>query len=172
MGFKCKLYEMSSAPRDKSAPKKWYGTTQSETPLSGKAMTKAATQNTTLAPIELEAALDLLGNFIPQQLLQGHTVTLPGLGYFRLTFKSKGADTVQEFNAKEMIYDVRPVFVPSKELRDRIRQNIEFEDGGVIKDGISYATRADFYQATGQGGTTTPGTGEGGGEDDGDHQLG
>ena len=80
MGFKCKLYEMSSDPRDKSAPKKWYGTTQSETPLSGKAMTKAATQNTTLAPIELEAALDLLGNFIPQQLLQGHTVTLPGLG--------------------------------------------------------------------------------------------
>ena len=172
MGLKCKVYEKSSDPRDGDSPKKWYGTTQSETPLSGKAMTKAATQNTTLAPIELEAALDLLGNFIPQQLLQGHTVTLPGLGYFRLTFKSKGADTVQEFNAKEMIYDVRPVFVPSKELRDRIRQNIEFEDGGVIKDGISYATRADFYQATGQGGTTTPGTGEGGGEDDGDHQLG
>ena len=171
MGLKCKVYEKSSDPRDKSAPKKWYGTTQSETPLSGKAMTRAATQNTTLAPIELEAALDLLGNFIPQQLLQGHTVTLPGLGYFRLTFKSKGADTVQEFNAKEMIYDVRPVFVPSKELRDRIRQNIEFEDGGVIKDGISYATRADFYQATGQGGTATPGTGEDGG-DDGDHQLG
>ena len=173
MGLKCKVYEKSSDPRDGDSPKKWYGTTQSETPLSGKAMTKAATQNTTLAPIELEAALDLLGNFIPQQLLQGHTVTLPGLGYFRLTFKSKGADSVQEFNAKEMIYDVRPVFVPSKELRDRIRQNIEFEDGGVIKDGISYATRADFYQATGQGGTTTtPGTGEGGGEDDGDHQLG
>ena len=76
---------------------------------------------------------------------------------------------MQDFNAKEMIYDIRPVFMPSKELRDRIRQNIEFEDGGVSKDGISYATRADFYQATGQGGTaTTPGTGE----DDGDHQLG
>ena len=169
MGFKYKLIEKDSNPMQEGSPKKWYATTQSSTALSGKAMTKAAAENTTLAPIELEAALDLLGNFIPQQLLQGHTVTLPGLGYFRLTFKSKGADTVQEFNAKEMIYDVRPVFVPSKELRDRIRQNIEFEDGGVIKDGISYATRADFYQATGQGGTTTtPGTGG----DDGDHQLG
>ena len=170
MGLKCKVYEKSSDPRDGDSPKKWYGTTQSETPLSGKAMTKAATQNTTLAPIELEAALDLLGNFIPQQLLQGHTVTLPGLGYFRLSFKSKGADTVQDFNAKEMIYDVRPVFVPSKELRDRIRQNIEFEDGGVKQGGISYATRADYYTATGQGPTTQPGTGTG--EDDGDHQLG
>ena len=170
MGLKCKVYEKSSDPRDGDSPKKWYGTTQSETPLSGKAMTKAATQNTTLAPIELEAALDLLGNFIPQQLLQGHTVTLPGLGYFRITFKSKGADTVKDFNPKEMIYDIRPVFVPSKELRDHIRQNIEFEDGGVKQGGISYATRADYYTATGQGPTTQPGTGTG--EDDGDHQLG
>ena len=171
MAFKYKLVEKSTNPSDKSSPKKWYATMQSATSLSGKAMTKAATKNTTVAPVELEAALDLLADFIPQQLLQGHTVTLPGLGYFRITFKSKGADTVQDFNAKEMIYDIRPVFMPSKELRDRIRQNIEFEDGGVSKDGISYATRADFYQATGQGGTTTtPGTGTG--EDDGDHQLG
>ena len=133
MGFKCKLIEKDSNPMQEGSPKKWYGTTQSETPLSGKAMTKAAAENTTLAPIELEAALDLLANFIPQQLLQGHTVTLP-------------------------------------ELRDRIRQNIEFEDGGVKQGGISYATRADYYTATGQGPTTQPGTGTG--EDDGDHQLG
>ena len=169
MPLKCKLVERNTDPTDKSSPKKWYGTTQSAAPLSGKAMTKAATKNTTLAPIELEAALDLLADFIPQQLLQGHTVTIPGLGYFRLTFLSKGADTVQEFNAKEMIYDVRPLFVPSAEFRNRIQEGIEFEDGGVSKDGVSYATRADYYQATGQGGTATqPGTGE----DDGDHQLG
>ena len=169
MPLKCKLVERNTDPTDKSSPKKWYGTTQSAAPLSGKAMTKAATKNTTLAPVELEAALDLLADFIPEQLLQGHTVTIPGLGYFRLTFRSKGADTVQEFNAKEMIYDVRPLFMPSAEFRNRIKEGIEFEDGGVSKDGVSYATRADYYQATGQGGTaTTPGTGE----DDGDHQLG
>ncbi len=103
MGFKYKLYEKKGDPRDESAPKKWYATPQSAAPLSGKAMTKAAAENTTLAPIELEAALDLLANFIPQQLLQGHTVTLPGLGYFRLTFKSKGADTVKEYDPKELI---------------------------------------------------------------------
>lgn len=172
MGFKCKLIEKDSNPMQEGSPKKWYGTTQSETPLSGKAMTKAAAENTTLAPIELEAALDLLANFIPQQLLQGHTVTLPGLGYFRITFKSKGADTVKDFNPKEMIYDIRPVFVPSKELRDRIRQNIEFEDGGVKQGGISYATRADYYTATEQGPTTPDDDGTDSGEDDGDHQLG
>ncbi len=171
MGFKYKLIEKDSNPMQEGSPKKWYATTQSSTALSGKAMTKAAAENTTLAPIELEAALDLLGNFIPQQLLQGHTVTLPGLGYFRLTFKSKGADTVKDFDPKELIYDVRPVFVPSKELRDRVRQGIEFEDGGVSKDGINYATRADYYQATGQ--VTVPGTGgEDEDEEGGNQQMG
>ena len=171
MGFKYKLIEKDSNPMQEGSPKKWYATTQSSTALSGKAMTKAAAENTTLAPIELEAALDLLGHFIPQQLLQGHTVTLPGLGYFRLTFKSKGADTVKDFDPKELIYDVRPVFVPSKELRDRVRQGIELEDGGVSKDGINYATRADYYQATGQ--VTVPGTGgEDEDEEGGNQQMG
>ena len=157
MGFKYKLIEKDSNPMQEGSPKKWYATTQSSTALSGKAMTKAA--------------VDLLGSFIPQQLLQGHTVTLPGLGYFRLTFKSKGADTVKDFDPKELIYDVRPVFVPSKELRDRVRQGIEFEDGGVSKDGINYATRADYYAATGQ--VTVPGTGgEDEDEEGGNQQMG
>lgn len=150
MPLKCKLVERNTDPTDKSSPKKWYGTTQSASPLSGKAMTKAATKNTTLAPIELEAALDLLADFIPEQLLQGHTVTIPGLGYFRLTFKSKGADTVKEFNPQEMIYNVRPVFVPDAEFRTRVKQGVEFEDGGVKQGEVNYATRADYYKATGQ----------------------
>ena len=116
-----------------TSEKKWYATTQSATPLSGKEMTRIATKNTTLAPIELQAALELLADFIPDQLLQGHTVTLPGLGYFRLTFKSKGADSVQTFDPKEMIYDVRPVFVPDKALRERIKKDIEFLDNVQVE---------------------------------------
>lgn len=150
MGFKYKLVEKSSNPRDKSAPKKWYANPQSNTALAGKAMTRAAAKNTTMAPIELEAALELLADFIPEQLLQGHTVTIPGLGYFRLTFKSKGADTVKEFNPQEMIYNVRPVFVPDAEFRTRVKQGVEFEDGGVKQGEVNYATRADYYKATGQ----------------------
>ena len=88
MAYKYKLVEKSLEPGNPDAEKNWRGTPASATPLSGKAMTRAATKNTTMAPIELEAALDLLADFIPEQLLQGHTVTIPGLGYFRLTFKS------------------------------------------------------------------------------------
>lgn len=167
MAIKYKLVEKSTNPRDKSAPKKWYATTQSATPLSGKAMTRAATEYTTTAPIELEAALELLAKFIPKQLLQGHTISIPGLGYFRLTFKSKGADTVQQFRADQMIYDIRPVFVPDKEFRRNVREEVEFEDGGVKAGNISYATRNDYYEATGQSpeDPDDPSTGGGGGED-------
>ena len=160
MGIKCTLVEKNSKPAEPDSPKKWYATTKSAPSLSGKAMTRAATKNTTTAPTELESALDLLADFIPDQLLQGHTVHIPSLGYFRLTFKSKGADSVQGFTAKEMIYDVRPVFVPDKDFRERIKNGIEFEDGGVRYNNVSYQTRADYYQATGQ---TPPDTG---GDDD------
>lgn len=162
MAFKYKLVEKLREPGNPTAGKNWRGAPSSATSLSGKAMTRAATKNTTMAPIELEAALDLLADFIPEQLLQGHTVTIPGLGYFRLTFKSKGADTVEGFDPKEMLYDVRPVFVVDRDFRKRVQDNIEFEDGGVQKDGISYATRMDYLQATQPGGST-PGGNEGGG---------
>ena len=169
MAVKYKLVETRIEPASKNSPKKWYARTRSSAPLPVKAMSRAATRNTTLAPIELEAALDLLANFIPGQLLQGHTVRIPGLGYFRLTFKSKGADAVKDFNPQEMIYDVRPIFVPDKAFREAVRQGVEFEDGGVKQGDVNYATRADYYKATGQagdgeeGGSTTPG-GQGGGE--------
>ena len=158
MAFKYSLVERSKDPRNPDSEKQWYGTPQSNAPLSGKAMTRAATKNTTTAPIELEAA----------QLLQGHTVTIPGLGYFRLTFKSKGSATVEDFDPREMLYDVRPVFVPDKAFRKRVQDNIVFEDGGVTKDGVSYRTRADYLLQTGGGNAGTPGGGsEPGSGDDG-----
>ena len=168
MAFKYSLVERSKDPRNPDSEKQWYGTPQSNAPLSGKAMTRAATKNTTTAPIELEAALELLADFVPEQLLQGHTVTIPGLGYFRLTFKSKGSATVEDFDPREMLYDVRPVFVPDKAFRKRVQDNIVFEDGGVTKDGVSYRTRADYLLQTGGGSTVTPGGGsEPGSGDDG-----
>ncbi len=162
MAIKYKLVEKSTNPRDTEAPKKWYAVPQSETALDDKEMTRAATKNTTLAPIELQAALELLADFIPSQLKQGHTVRIPGLGYFRATFKSEGADTVEGFNPGEMIHDLRPVFVPDKAFREALSKDVAFEDGGVLKDGVSYRSRVDFKLATdpseGDEEEETPGT--------------
>ena len=71
--------------------------------MTQKALTRAATANTTTAPIELESAMELLAAFIPQQLQQGHTVNVPGMGTFRLTFKSDGVEDINKFNAGQML---------------------------------------------------------------------
>ena len=136
-------------PQKRQEPGKWYATPKSETPLSGKEMTHAATANTTTAPIEMEAALELLAKFVPQQLQQGHTVKIPGLGTFRLTFKSDGVEDINSFRANCMIKNARIVFTPSKELRESVLSGLSFEDGGVLENDISYASLADYRMAKG-----------------------
>ena len=131
-------------PLKKDAPPKWYATPKSESPLSGKAMTRAATANTTTAPIEMEASLELFAQFAPQQLRQGHTVKIPGLGSLRLTFKSDGVEDINDFRANSMIKNARIVFTPAKELRERVLSGLTFEDGGVLENDISYASLTDY----------------------------
>ncbi|WP_455638067.1 HU family DNA-binding protein [Parabacteroides sp.] len=134
-------------PLKKADPPKWYATPKSETPLTGKAMTRAATANTTTAPIEMEASLELFAKFAPQQLQQGHTVKIPGLGSLRLTFKSDGVDNIDDFRASSMIKDARIIFTPTKEFRESVLSGLTFEDGGVLENDISYASLSDYRLA-------------------------
>lgn len=138
-------------PLKKDDPAKWYANPKSETPLSGKEMTKAATANTTVAPIEMEAALELLAKYVPRQLHQGHTVKIPGLGTFRLLFKSDGVANIEDFRPS-MIKDARIGFIPDKEFRESVLNGLTFEDGGVLEDDINYASVADYRKSKGGGG--------------------
>lgn len=164
--LKVKLVKKGN-PQKKNDPKKWYGIPESSKPLETKAMTRAATQNTTTAPIEMEASMDLFTKFTLQQLLQGHTVNVKGFGSFRLSFKSEGVEDITKFNVGTMIKNPRIVFTPAKELRDTIKNEIRFETGGVIDAEISYATISDYKKAKGiTGGGSTGGGGSDGDEND------
>jgi len=73
----------------------------------------------------MEASLELLAKFVPQQLQQGHTVKIPGLGTFRLTFKSDGdrsvADVVLQYAAvleRKAAEHALPQFSPNNSSRD------------------------------------------------------
>lgn len=162
--YKYKLIKRHN-PNKKDAPKKWYAIPVSETPQTVKAMTRAATENTTTAPIEMEAALDLLGKHARQQLQQGHTVRVGDLGTLRVTFNSDGVEDITQFNAGTMIKTPRIIFTPSKEFRESVLQGIQFQGGGVLEDGISYASMADYKRAKGitTGGGETGGGNTGGG---------
>lgn len=170
MGLKFNLVQKVN-PHDRDAEKKWYAVPSSDSPLSAKALAKAATANTSTAPIEMEAAMEHLANYIPQQLLQGHTVKVSGLGTFRVIFKSSGVSHPSEFNASTMIKEPRILFTPEPALRESVINGLSFENGGVLKDGIRYASVADYRKAMGEDSSsstdddTTSGTTGSGGTD-------
>lgn len=139
-------------PNNRDAVKKWYAVPSSESAMSGKAMTRAATANTSTSAIEMEAAMEYLADYIPQQLLQGHTVKVPGLGTFRIAFKSAGVTNLADFSVSAMIKEPRILFTPDKALRGSVISNLTFENGGVLKDGIRYASVPDYLKAIGEGG--------------------
>ena len=141
--YKYKLMKKRN-PKDESAPQKWYATPISESPLSAKETARQATQNTTIGPKELEASIDLLGNYARQQLLAGHTVRVGDLGTLRITFKSEGVEDINLFNASSMIKEPRIVFTPSKEFRESVINNLMFTNCGVLEDDINYASLADY----------------------------
>lgn len=151
-------------PNNRDAVKKWYAVPSSESAMSGKAMTRAATANTSTSAIEMEAAMEYLANYIPQQLLQGHTVKVPGLGTFRIAFKSAGVNNLSDFNVSAMIKEPRILFTPDKALRTSVINNLAFENGGVLKDGVRYASVTDYLKAIGEAGDS--GSTDGGSDSD------
>lgn len=155
MSIKFNLVQKAN-PQKREEASKWYAVPSSESAMSGKALTRAATANTSTSAIEMEAAMEYLAAFIPVQLLQGHTVKVPGLGSFRISFKSKGVSDITSFNAGSMISDVRILFTPDKELRESVLGNVYFENGGVLKDGVRYASVTDYMKAIGEAGDNIP----------------
>ena len=137
-------------PGPAGGPKKWYGLSVSNGSLSVRQMARQATRNTSLSPMEMEAALDLFGDYAAAQLLQGHAVKLGYLGHLRLTFKSEGVEDVCDYHPARHVREPRILFTPSKELRDRVVKNLTFELGSVVDEGVTYSSVADYLKAKGQ----------------------
>lgn len=144
--YKYKLVKKAN-PLEPESEKKWYAIPISENPQTVKEMTRAATENTSTAPIEMEAALDLLGKHARTQLQQGHSVRVGDLGTLRISFKCDGSIKLDDFNAASNIKNVRIIFTPSKEFSDSVLNGIQFQNAGVMDEGISYASLADYKKA-------------------------
>ena len=86
---------------------------------------------------------------------------MSGVGYLRLSFKSEGVENIKDFNPSTMIKEPKLVFKPDEALRTSILQNLAYEDGGVLADGVTYASRPAYLKAVGEGGTE-----EGSGEEE------
>jgi predicted histone-like DNA-binding protein len=82
-------------------------------------VSKEISQESTLSPIDMVAALTALGDKIPQMLLDGNSVSLGDLGIFTLSISSSPSDEAEQVNTKN-IKGVKIHFKPSKEIKKRL----------------------------------------------------
>lgn len=151
-------------PLRRDDPPKWYGIPMTGAAQSTKVMTRAATENTTTAPVEMESSIELFGRYAVRQLHDGNAVRVGDLGTLRVTFKSEGVADINDYNPNTMLKEARVIFTPSKYFREQVLQNLQFTNGGVLENDISYASLADYRRAKGLPSGGTGGTGEGGGD--------
>ena len=136
---------------------KFYAIPVTERALSVQQFAKLATTDSALSSGEMLAALEFFGQTAMQQLLQGHSVEIPGIGTLRISFSSKGVDKPEQFNARTMISNARIIFRPKPEVRNAIREGMYYENAGVRADGVDYASIAAYKKAKGEGSTGKPG---------------
>ena len=152
-------------PQKRTEPGKWYAMPKTGEPVKEEMMTRMATEDTTVADVELMAAAKLIGKFIHNQTIQGKRVKIPGLGSFRVSFGSDGVDDILKFNTN-MIRNVKVVFTLDSKLRSSILNDITFENAGVEDDGVYYGSLENYKQVKGLTGGTTPTPPEEGGEEE------
>lgn len=146
--YKYKLLKKVNPQKRNEAPK-WYAVSISDPALETKEMARAATENTSTAPIELEAAIELFLKYAKEQLQQGRVVRLGDLGTLRVSISSEGADSPLNFNPQTMIKKARVVFTPNRDFQAEVVGGLQFQNGGILDDGISYASIADYKRAKG-----------------------
>lgn len=169
-------------PASEVKEKLWYAVPAGKGTLDEDETASAAVADTTLSKGEYKHAQEVSSEKLTPIILSGIGVTIGKLGKIRLSFGSKGAATIEGFDAKTMIKNAKFIFTPSKELKAALA-GATFEIEGVVEDGIKYGSVASYRKAKGlepggptvpDGGGTTPGggsTGSGNGED-GDNPIG
>ena len=85
----------------------------------------AMASNAHIPLAQIPAAFHAIVKSIENFCLNGHSVTIPDLGSFRLTIHSASAATEEDFT-KENIRGLRMRFVPASKLRYEMNANTSF----------------------------------------------
>jgi len=124
--MKYKLIQRRNPQRPGEA-QKWYAARVHTGKISQKDISDDIVALSSLSRGDVSNVVDNLLDTIPKYLLLGKSVNLSGLGTFRLSFASAGAESPQDFKTN-MISNIKIIFRPSVELRNKIKQ-ATFERG-------------------------------------------
>lgn len=108
----------------------------------------AAMADTTLSKGEYKHVMEVTSEKVIPMILNGITVTIGSLGKLRLSFGSKGAAELADFNPQTMLQNAKFVFSPSKELKTALT-GATFELEGIVEDGIKYGSTQSYRKAKG-----------------------
>lgn len=121
----------------------WYATPAPAQKFDRNDLCRLASKHTTLGSFEVRAVLDLLNDYIPRALAEGKVVQLGELGSLRLEYGSEGVARPEDFHPR-LMRPARVVFQPSKRLTQAVRGQLTYEAGGIVADGVSYGSVADY----------------------------
>ena len=79
-----------------------------------------------IPPAQIPAAFSAIVKAIEAFCLNGHSVTIPDLGTFRVTLHSSGTATEDEFSTQN-IKGFKMRFLPNSKLNYELRANTQFE---------------------------------------------
>ena len=91
---------------------KWYGRAVHTSTTKLEQLADEIQANTTAKTADVYAVPKELVNVVHRELLASHRVKIEGLGTFKATFSSAGADSAKEYNAKDCIKKFRIIFQP------------------------------------------------------------
>lgn len=121
--MKYKLVEKANP--QKREEKKWYANAVNQGTVSQREIAKNIADKSSLTVGDIANVIENLLEEMPKALVQGKSVHLEGLGTFRLSLSSEGADTEQGFTVG-MIKGAKIIFTPSVEIK-KILESIKYE---------------------------------------------
>lgn len=141
-------YNLVYKVNPKTKEKMWYAVPASKGLLDVDETAKMAVADTTLSKGECKYAMEVTNDKLVSLILSGLTISIGDLGKLRLSFGSKGAATIDEFDARTMIQNVKFIFSPSKSLKATLA-GATFQVEGVVEDGIKYGSVKSYRLAKG-----------------------
>ena len=103
-----------------AAPKQWYGQAKSSGELTFRKLAKEIAEgSTTVSDTDVLAVLNDLTKILRRHLDAGEIVRFGDFGSFQVTFKSKGAETAEKFNAS-LIHSPKITFRPGADLKETL----------------------------------------------------
>lgn len=119
---------MRGEPRHPERPKKAYASAQSEKLVEFDELVEhILSHGCAYSKGDFFAVVKLLAEGAREMLLDGKQVSLDDLGKFSITLGCEGAESMEQFNPKEHIKEVRTNWTPSPQFKN-LRNSVTFEE--------------------------------------------